>query len=147
MHWSFRPDGGPSLLASFLSVILSLLGIDVFVLSSLYHLGRALLRVREIDYTVIVGDYDMILMTTLSLRGYVVGLLNANDVIDSTSIEVVHGLTTQDPYIQECYRPRPSLLIRPYKYALTRTISFGIAYLNIESRVTSLSSGTDTATH
>jgi hypothetical protein len=89
----------------------------------------------------------MILTTTLSLRGYVVGLLNANDVIDSTSIEVVHGLTTQDPYIQECYRPRPSLLIRPYKYALTRTISFGIAYLNIESRVTSLSSGTDTATH
>ena len=89
----------------------------------------------------------MILTTTLSLRGYVVGLLNANDVIDSTSIEVVHGLTTQDPYIQECYRPRPSLLIRPYKYALMRTISFGIGHLNIESRVISLLRDTDTATH
>ena len=89
----------------------------------------------------------MILTTTLSLRGYVVGLLNANDVIDSTSIEVVHGLTTQDPYIQECYRPRPSLLSRPYKYALMRTISFGIGHLNIESRVISLLRDTDTATH
>jgi hypothetical protein len=54
IHWSFRPAGGPSLSASFVSVILSLLGKDVFVLSSLYHLGRALLRVREIDYTVMV---------------------------------------------------------------------------------------------
>ena len=72
--------------------------------------------------------------------------LNANDVIDSTSIEV-YGLTTQDPYIQECYRPRPSLLSRPYKYALMRTISFGIGHLNIESRVISLLRDTDTATH
>jgi hypothetical protein len=73
-------------------------------------------------------------------------LLNTNDIIDSTSIEV-HGLTTQDPYIQECYRPRPSLLSRPYKYALKGTISFGLGHLNIESRVISLLRDTDTATH
>ena len=148
MHWSFRPAGGPSLLASFLSVILSLLGIDVFVLSSLYHLGRALLRDREIDYTVMVWWlwYDIdddSFIERLRCRAIECQRRHWFDV---------HRSGPWPYYSRSLYTRVLQTKTKSFKPALQVRLDEDDLFrhwppCNIESRVISLLRDTDTATH
>jgi hypothetical protein len=147
MHWSFRPVGGLSFQRHFCP--------SFFPYWEKTYLSFIFILLRS-DFITSPGNrlhrHSMVIMIWYWRRHFhwevtSSWLLNANDIIDSTSFVKSVALLGQYPYIQECDRPRPSLSSRPYKYALTRTISFGLGHLNIESRVISLLRDRDTAPH